>query len=125
MISTCCGCKPATPGLCALNYAQTLAGCAAAVNGAGLVQVIDSLHDRRHPLGISAHFLARGVLAYDDIADAVDFLRRTLPRDGGFNHLPGPGHADRQCRGRPGGFCRRRGHGPHLRPHQPLRQRPQ
>ena len=73
--------------LCALNYAQTLAGCAAAVNGAGLVQVIDSLHDRRHPLGISAHFLARGVLAHDDIAGAVDFLRRTLPRDGGFNHL--------------------------------------
>ena len=53
--------------LCALNYAQTLAGCAAAVNGAGLVQVIDSLHDRRHPLGISAHFLARGVLAHDDL----------------------------------------------------------
>ena len=73
--------------LCALNYAQTLAGCAAAVNGAGLVQVIDSLHDRRHPLGISAHFLARGVLAHDDIAGAVDFLRHTLPRDGGFNHL--------------------------------------
>ncbi|MAG36020.1 MAG: hypothetical protein CL878_07240, partial [Dehalococcoidia bacterium] len=73
--------------LCALNYAQTLAGCSAAINGAGLIQVIDSLRDRRHRLGISAHFLARGVLTSDDIGGAVDFLRQTMPRDGGFNHL--------------------------------------
>ena len=110
--------------LCALNYAQTLAGCAAAVNGAGLVQVIDSLHDRRHPLGISAHFLARGVLAHDDIAGAVDFLRRMLPRDGGFNHLLVQGTRIVQRRGRTGGVCCGGGHDGHLRPHQPLPQRP-
>ncbi len=91
--------------LCALNYAQTLAGCAAAVNGAGLVQVIDSLHDRRHPLGISAHFLARGVLAHDDIAGAVDFLRRMLPRDGGFNHLLVQGKRIVNVEAGPAGFA--------------------
>ena len=91
--------------LCALNYAQTLAGCAAAINGAGLVQVIDSLHDRWHPLGISAHFLARGVLAHDDIAGAVDFLRRTLPRDGGFNHLLIQGRRIVNVEAGPAGFA--------------------
>ena len=96
--------------LCALNYAQTLAGCAAAINGAGLVQVIDSLHDRWHPLGISAHFLARGVLAHDDIAGAVDFLRRTLPRDGGFNHLLVQGTRIVNVEAGPAGLCRSGGH---------------
>ena len=70
----------------ALNYAQTLPGCAAAVNRHGLIVLIDALPDPDRRLGAPRHFVSRALLDQPDIESAIDHLRQT-ERGGGWNYL--------------------------------------
>jgi hypothetical protein len=70
----------------ALNYAQTLPGCAAAVNGHGLIVLIDALPDPDRRIGAPRHFVSRALLDRPDIESAIDHLRQT-ERGGGWNYL--------------------------------------
>ena len=104
----------------ALNYAQTLPGCAAAVNRNGLIVLIDALPDPDRRLGAPRHFVSRALLDQPDIESALDHLRR----DGAWRRLElpaGAGRSDRERGGHgdapfgAGGEPERR-----LRPRQPL-----
>jgi predicted choloylglycine hydrolase len=70
----------------ALDYAQTLPGCAAAVNEHGLFILIDALPDPDHNLGVPRHMVSRALLACKSIEDALTLLRET-ERGGGWNYL--------------------------------------
>lgn len=72
--------------ICALNYTHSLVGSAAAINGHGLVHLVDNLP--RTPLqeGVPKHVVSRAILDQPSIEDAVDLLRRTR-RASGWNHL--------------------------------------
>ena len=70
----------------ALNYAQTLPGCAAAVNRHGLVVLIDALPDPDRRIGAPRHFVSRALLDQPDIDAAIAHLRET-ERGGGWNYL--------------------------------------
>jgi hypothetical protein len=70
----------------ALNYAQTLPGCAAAVNEYGLVVLIDALPDPERRVGAPRHFLSRALLDAPSIDAALDLLHQTQ-RAGGWNFL--------------------------------------
>ncbi len=69
-----------------LNYAQTLPGCAAGVNGQGLVILIDALPDPDRRIGAPRHFVSRALLDLPTIDAAIDHLRQT-ERGGGWNYL--------------------------------------
>lgn len=70
----------------ALNYATSLAGCAAAVNGHGLMILIDALPDPDRHLGVPRSCVSRILLDQPTIEAAIDVLR-SLPRGGGWNYL--------------------------------------
>ncbi len=70
----------------ALNYAMSLAGCAAAVNGHGLMILIDALPDPDRHLGVPRSCVSRILLDQPTIEAAIDVLR-SLPRGGGWNYL--------------------------------------
>ena len=70
----------------ALNYAQTLPGCAAAVNEAGLIVLIDALPDPDRRVGAPRHMVSRALLDLPSIDVAVDHLQQT-ERGGGWNYL--------------------------------------
>jgi hypothetical protein len=70
----------------ALNYAQTLAGCAAAINQHGLMVLIDALPDPERHLGAPRHFVSRALLDAPSIEAALAILRDT-ERGGGWNYL--------------------------------------
>ena len=70
----------------ALNYAQTLPGCAAAVNGHGLIVLIDALPDPERNVGAPRHVVSRALLDAPAIEPAIDLLRST-ERGGGWNYL--------------------------------------
>src|SRR5436190_9012536 len=70
----------------ALNYAQTLPGCAAAVNDRGLIVLIDALPDPERNVGVPRHFVSRALLDTEDIESAIDLLR-TTNRGGGWNFV--------------------------------------
>jgi hypothetical protein len=70
----------------ALNYAQTLPGCAAAVNDAGLVVLVDALPDPDRRVGAPRHFVSRALLDQPTIDAAIEHLRQT-ERGGGWNYL--------------------------------------
>jgi hypothetical protein len=77
-----------TPGgrfLC-LNYAQTLPGCAAAVNEHGLIVLVDALPDPDRRVGAPRHFVSRALLDLPSIDAVIEHLRRTV-RGGGWNYL--------------------------------------
>jgi hypothetical protein len=80
--------SPVAPGgrFKALNYAQTLPGCAAAVNEAGLIVLIDALPDPDRRVGAPRHMVSRALLDLPSIDGAVDHLRQT-ERGGGWNYL--------------------------------------
>jgi len=75
----------------ALNYAMSLAGCAAAVNGHGLMIMIDALPDpdRRH--GVPRSCVSRVLLDQPSIDDAIELLHQ-MPRGGGWNYFMVQGH---------------------------------
>ncbi len=75
----------------ALNYAMSLAGCAAAVNGHGLMIMIDALPDpdRRH--GVPRSCVSRVLLDQPSIDEAIDLLHQ-MPRGGGWNYFMVQGH---------------------------------
>ena len=70
----------------ALNYAMSLAGCAAAVNSQGLMILIDALPDPDRQLGVPRSCVSRVLLDQPTIEAAIDVLR-SLPRGGGWNYL--------------------------------------
>jgi len=70
----------------ALNYAQTLPGCAAAMNRYGLIVLIDALPDPDRQIGAPRHFVSRALLDCRSIDEAVATLRDTA-RGGGWNYL--------------------------------------
>ena len=69
-----------------LNYAQTLPGCAAAVNEHGLIVLIDALPDPDRNVGVPRHVVSRALLDLPSIDAAVEFLRSTM-RGGGWNYV--------------------------------------
>lgn len=69
----------------ALNYATSLAGCPA-VNGHGLMILIDALPDPDRHLGVPRSCVSRILLDQPTIEAAIDVLR-SLPRGGGWNYL--------------------------------------
>lgn len=75
----------------ALNYAMSLAGCAASVNGHGLMIMIDALPDpdRRH--GVPRSCVSRVLLDQPSIDDAIELLHQ-MPRGGGWNYFMVQGH---------------------------------
>jgi isopenicillin-N N-acyltransferase like protein len=82
---------PVAPGeqshrILALNYAQTLPGCAAAVNEAGLIVLIDALPDPDRRVGAPRHMVSRALLDLPSIEAAVEHLQQT-ERGGGWNYL--------------------------------------
>ncbi|MGH2350920.1 MAG: C45 family autoproteolytic acyltransferase/hydrolase, partial [Chloroflexota bacterium] len=70
----------------ALNYAQTLPGCAAAANEHGLIVLVDALPDPDRRVGAPRHFVSRALLDLPSIDAAIDHLR-TTERGGGWNYL--------------------------------------
>lgn len=70
----------------ALNYAQTLPGCAAAINGDGLLVMIDALPDPDRRLGAPRHFVSRALLDVSSLEGAISALRDT-ERGGGWNYF--------------------------------------
>jgi isopenicillin-N N-acyltransferase like protein len=70
----------------ALNYAQTLPGCAAALNRHGLMVLIDALPDPERRVGAPRHFVSRALLDARSIDEAIGILRDT-ERGGGWNYL--------------------------------------
>jgi hypothetical protein len=70
----------------ALNYANTLPGCAAAINRHGLLVLIDALPDPDRHVGASRHVVSRALLDARSIDEAVGILRET-ERGGGWNYL--------------------------------------
>jgi isopenicillin-N N-acyltransferase-like protein len=70
----------------ALNYAMSIAGCAAAVNGHGLMILIDALPDPDRHLGVPRSCVSRVLLDQQTIEGAIDVLR-SLPRGSGWNYL--------------------------------------
>src|SRR5687767_4881370 len=70
----------------ALNYANTLPGCAAAINRHGLLVLIDALPDPDRRLGASRHVVSRALLDAKSIDEAIGVLRET-ERGGGWNYL--------------------------------------
>lgn len=70
----------------ALNYAQSLPGCAAAVNEHGLHVLIDALPDPDRRVGAPRHFLSRALLDVPSIEAALELLR-SITRGGGWNFL--------------------------------------
>jgi hypothetical protein len=73
-----------------LNYAQTLPGCAAAVNQYGLIILIDALPDPDRNVGVPRHMVSRALLDQPSIDAALDLLG-TVPRGGGWNYLMAQG----------------------------------
>jgi hypothetical protein len=69
-----------------LNYAQTLPGCAAAVNEHGLIVLIDALPDPDRNVGAPRHMVSRALLDVPSIDAAIDLLR-TTDRGGGWNYV--------------------------------------
>ena len=65
-------------GLC---YAYTLAGCAASMNGDGLIVLVDSLQDPDPQEGVPCDFLTRAVIEQPSIEAAIDCLE-SAPRNG-------------------------------------------
>ena len=70
----------------ALNYANTLPGCAAAINRHGLLVLIDALPDPDRRVGASRHVVSRALLDAESIDEALHVLRET-ERGGGWNYL--------------------------------------
>src|SRR5688500_7338560 len=70
----------------ALNYANTLPGCAAAINRHGLMVLIDALPDPDRRVGASRHVVSRALLDASSIDEAIHVLRET-ERGGGWNYL--------------------------------------
>ena len=70
----------------ALNYANTLPGCAAAMNQHGLLALIDALPDPDRRMGASRHVVSRALLDARSIDEALGILRET-ERGGGWNYL--------------------------------------
>lgn len=70
----------------ALNYAQTLPGCAAGINRYGLAVLIDALPDPDRRIGAPRHFVSRALLAAPSLDAAIGGLRTTA-RGGGWNYL--------------------------------------
>ena len=70
----------------AMDYAQTLPGCSAAVNDRGLIVLIDALPDPERNVGAPRHFVSRALLDVPDIDAALDLLR-TTNRGGGWNYV--------------------------------------
>jgi|GEM_PF-847645 len=70
----------------ALNYAQSLPGCAAAANEHGLHVLIDALPDPDRRIGAPRHFLSRALLDVPSIEAALDLLQ-SVRRGGGWNFL--------------------------------------
>lgn len=70
----------------ALNYANTLPGCAAAMNRHGLLVLIDALPDPDRHEGASRHVVSRALLDTESIEEAIGMLRET-ERGGGWNYL--------------------------------------
>jgi hypothetical protein len=70
----------------ALNYANTIPGCAAAINRYGLLVLIDALPDPDRRLGASRHVVSRALLDCESIDAALGLLRET-ERGGGWNYL--------------------------------------
>ncbi len=70
----------------ALNYAQTLPGCAAAMNQHGLMVLIDALPDPERYVGAPRHLVSRALLDARSIDEAIAILRET-ERGGGWNYL--------------------------------------
>ena len=70
----------------ALNYANTIPGCAAAINRHGLLVLIDALPDPDRRLGASRHVVSRALLDCESIDAAIGLLRET-ERGGGWNYL--------------------------------------
>jgi hypothetical protein len=69
-----------------LNYAQTLPGCAAAVNEHGLIVLIDALPDPDRNVGAPRHMVSRALLDQPSIGAAIDLLQ-TTSRGGGWNYV--------------------------------------
>ncbi|HEU5317728.1 MAG TPA: C45 family peptidase [Chloroflexota bacterium] len=70
----------------ALNYANTIPGCAAAMNRHGLIVLIDALPDPDRRLGASRHVVSRALLDCESIDAAIGLLRET-ERGGGWNYV--------------------------------------
>lgn len=70
----------------ALNYAMSIAGCAAAVNSHGLMILIDALPDPDRQRGVPRSCVSRVLLDQPSIEAAIDVLQ-TLPRGGGWNYF--------------------------------------
>jgi hypothetical protein len=70
----------------ALNYANTIPGCAAAMNRHGLIVLIDALPDPDRRLGASRHVVSRALLDCGSIESAIGLLRET-ERGGGWNYV--------------------------------------
>jgi hypothetical protein len=70
----------------ALNYANTIPGCSAAINRHGLLVLIDALPDPDRRLGASRHVVSRALLDCESIDAAIGLLRGT-ERGGGWNYL--------------------------------------
>ncbi|HET7771682.1 MAG TPA: C45 family autoproteolytic acyltransferase/hydrolase, partial [Chloroflexota bacterium] len=70
----------------ALNYANTVPGCAAALNRHGLLVLIDALPDPDRRVGASRHVVSRALLDARSIEEAIGILRET-ERGGGWNYL--------------------------------------
>ncbi|HEX4142017.1 MAG TPA: C45 family peptidase [Pirellulales bacterium] len=76
-------------GLC---YAYTLAGCAASMNGHGLIALVDSLQDPDPQPGVPCDFLTRAVLEQPSIEAAIDCLEDSR-RSGAVSLLLAQGDA--------------------------------
>lgn len=70
----------------ALNYSNTVPGCAAAINRHGLLVMIDALPDPDRRVGASRHVVSRALLDAESIDEAIHILRET-ERGGGWNYL--------------------------------------